>query len=64
MAGRAGQVDLSGRYAAVVTVDTVTNTVTNIVGINTRWSRHQWQRIADKLPKIQEGYRYTKNYCP
>jgi hypothetical protein len=37
VAGRAGQVGLRGMYAAVVTVDTVTNTVTNIVGINTRW---------------------------
>jgi hypothetical protein len=31
VAGRAGQVGLRGTYAAVVAVDTVTNTVTNIV---------------------------------
>jgi hypothetical protein len=31
VAGRAGQVGLCGTYAAVVAVDIVTNTVTNIV---------------------------------
>jgi hypothetical protein len=31
VAGRVGQVGLCGTYAAVVAVDTVTNTVTNIV---------------------------------
>jgi hypothetical protein len=31
VAGTAGQVGLLGTYAAVVAVDTVTNTVTNIV---------------------------------